>query len=93
MKLIECLMRSSKRTNELIKNWQMGFHSAVLGILPFVVHPVCLCMRVFCKGPENVWFHKSVYETGSEKPDGLNEFRHPVSTDVSTGTYYQGLLF
>lgn len=50
MKLIEFLMRLSKRTNELIKNWQMGLHSTVLGILPlcvcvcvYIMHPVCLC--------------------------------------------------
>lgn len=42
LKLIEFLMRLSKRTNELIKNWQMALHSAVLGILPLCV---CVCVH------------------------------------------------
>lgn len=51
MKLIEFLMRLSKRTNKFIKNWQMGLHSAVLGILPLCV---CMCVCV------SVWERKTV---------------------------------
>lgn len=81
MKLIEFLMRLSKRTNELIKNWQMGLYSAVLGILPLCVYvkvhnASCQCVCVCCGWPEHVWFYNDVLEcmTLSEILKSWNEF-------------------
>ncbi len=79
-------MRLSKRTNELIKNWQMGLHSAVLGILPLCVcvkvhnassMSVCVCACVcVCGWPEHVWVYNDVLGcvTLSENLRSRNEF-------------------
>lgn len=48
MKLIEFLMRLSKWTNKLIRNWQMGLYSAVFVCVSMcmhcIKHTLCVCV-------------------------------------------------
>lgn len=50
-------MRLSKRTNELIKNWQMGIHSAVLCVWNFAIMCVCYCVCVCVLQHNASYFH------------------------------------
>lgn len=55
MKLIEFLVRLSKWTNKLIRNWQMGLYSAVLVCVSMCMHcikHICVCV---------LWVARAVY--------------------------------